>query len=156
MKEIKIKYATIIQLKEVQNLNLNLFEFEEENFNPKYNLNWTSESTNYFKKSIEDNSACTLVAISGEKIVGYLIGWTLSSANWRLVGKRAEIENMFISKKFRNKGIGSKLVDEFLVWAKKNDIKNISVSALSKNKNAINFYKQVGFKNFESKLEINL
>ena len=55
---------------------------------------------------------------------------------------------MFIKEWFRWYGIGKKLVDEFKKYCKLNNIDNIKVTASYKNENAVNFYKNNWFDEF--------
>ncbi len=75
---------------------------------------------------------------------------------YRKKAKCAELENMLIEKKFRNKGLGTKLVRDFINWCKNNKVNYISATASIKNKSAINFYKNLRFKEYGLILEKKL
>ena len=155
---IKIDFAKTEDLKDIQNLNLLLFQKEKEEYDPTFNLNWTfgPEGTDYFSKSLKDNNSCILVARSDKQIIGYLAGKIKMTKNThRTLENQAELENMMILAEYRNKQIGTKLVEKFFQWAKDKGIKNIKVIASSKNEPAINFYKKCGFKDYDHTLEIN-
>lgn len=62
---------------------------------------------------------------------------------------------MFVEEGFRNHEIGSKLVKSFLKWAKKKGVENVRVGALAQNSKALQFYRKLGFKDYEVTLEIN-
>jgi len=70
--------------------------------------------------------------------------------------KYAEIENMFIEKKYRRKGLGAALVKNFINWCKKNKVDYISVSVSAKNEFGLKFYKKSGFKDYTLTLEKKL
>jgi len=74
----------------------------------------------------------------------------------REIKKRAVLDNMFVLREFRNKGVGKKLVREFIEWAKKNNVDNVRVTAFAGNSSVIAFYKEQGFKGYNLTLEINL
>lgn len=155
---IKIDYAKTEDLKDIQNLNLLLFQKEKEEYDLTFNLSWTfsSEGANYFSNAIEDNNSCVLIVRSDKQIVGYLAGKIKITQNThRTLENQAELENMMILAEYRNMQIGTKLVEKFFSWAKDKDIKNIKVTASSKNEKAINFYKKCGFKDYDHTLEIN-
>jgi ribosomal protein S18 acetylase RimI-like enzyme len=156
---ITIREADEKDFRDIQKMNSNLFKFEEKNFSPCYNLKWpvSDVGIKYFKNSIINKNACALVAVVDEKIIGYLIGWIKEKhSSYRLLGTEAELENMFIKKKFRNKGAGSILIERFLTWCKEQEVKNVCVSALAKNMKAMAFYKSIGFEEYEVKFEMSL
>jgi len=62
----------------------------------------------------------------------------------------------YTKKKFRGKGLGSKLTKDFIDWCKKNKVNYISVTASNQNKSALNFYRNSGFKDYELTLEMIL
>lgn len=59
-----------------------------------------------------------------------------------LIYDRCEIEYIAVNEKYRNRGIGSKLIKEL----EKHQIKNISLEVKKSNVNAIEFYKKNDFK----------
>lgn len=151
-----IEVATFEDLNEIQRLNKMLFDYEHNNFDKTFNLEWTfgEIGTKYFSDSITDENACALVAKDGDKIVGYLVGWMKDKDNpCRVFKKQAELENMFISEEYRGKNVGSKLVERFIDWAKKSGAGNIRVATAAKNDKAIAFYRKCGFEDFEAVLE---
>ncbi len=58
--------------------------------------------------------------------------------------------------KFRGKGIGRKLTENFVNWCKKNKVEYITVTAFAKNKQAIDFYRKLGFRDYELDLEMKV
>lgn len=64
------------------------------------------------------------------------------------------MENMIIDKKLRGKGIGTKLTKEFFRWCKDEKVNYISVTASAKNISGIDFYRSLGFKDYNLTLEL--
>lgn len=157
--EVTIEKATSDNLKEIQELNLALFEKEQKEYDPTFNLDWTfgKSGTKYFKESIEDKDACALVAKADGQVVGYLIGWIKKKmGSYRTIKKQAELENMFVFEEFRSQKIGKKLTEQFFKWTKDKSVDNVCVTASAENNKAIEFYRRVGFKDYDHTLEINL
>lgn len=155
----EIRNATMNDLHAIQSMNLQLFEMEKEQYDNTYNLDWTfdEKGIDYFTKSIEDNTACALIATVDHNPIGYLVGWMWKRQNpCRSLSKQAELENMFVMEEYRNQQIGAKLVSTFKTWAKNEGVDNIRVSALAKNEKAIKFYRNCGFEDYEHTLEINI
>ena len=61
-----------------------------------------------------------------------------------LAKKTLYLEDIFISEKFRNKGIGKLLMNELIKIAKKNKCGRMEWCVLDWNENAINFYEKLG------------
>jgi len=84
-----------------------------------------------------------LIVIGKDKrIIGYLIGSILISEHQNY----GYIDDIFILKEFRKKGLGVKLINDFIKKIKKKKVKRIRLGVNIKNKNAIKVYKKLGFK----------
>lgn len=88
-------------------------------------------------------------------ILGYLVA-SFFTSSYQKIGY---IDFLFILNKFRRKGIAKNLVKEFNIILKKKKIKKCKLGVNIKNKTAINFYKDLGFKinhhDMEKKLKWN-
>lgn len=106
--ELLIKKATIDNLKDIQELNHQLFEKEFTDFDNTLNLNWTLSKTGeeYFMEHITDVDNCVFIAIADGAIIGYLAGSLNEENSYRIPFKCAELENMFILDTYRSQGIG--------------------------------------------------
>ena len=157
MGEVKIQKATMKNLKDIQKLNLLLFE-NDKKYDETLNLNWIfgEEGTEYFRDKISKENSCAFIAIIDNEIVGYLVGWITKAGDYRNISQIAELENMFVLEQYRNLGIGTKLCEEFINWCKLKGIKRIKVVASAQNTKAINFYKQNKFSDYDLTLERNL
>lgn len=156
--DIIIRKATIKDLFNVQELNLELFKKEHKEYDPTLNLNWTfgKIGTKYFKERISRRNSCVLVAIVGEQVVGYLCGGLKKAETYRNLPITAELENIFILDGYRSKGMGKKLYREFIKWCRGKHVRKIRVNAFVKNKLAIKFYKVNKFKEYSLNLEADL
>ncbi|MFA5029774.1 MAG: GNAT family N-acetyltransferase [Patescibacteria group bacterium] len=152
----KIKFATLKDFKDIQDLNhrLCLKEYAEfdQTIDKDYSLSDPSEK--YFKKRIR--SGCALVAVLENKVIGYLVGGIVEAEEYRTISKLAEAENMFVLEKFRSLGIGGKLFKEFIKWCRLKKAKRVRVVASAQNFRAIRFYRREGFKDYDLVLERNI
>tara|TARA_B100001971_G_C18229810_1_gene563120 strand:+ start:1280 stop:1768 length:489 start_codon:yes stop_codon:yes gene_type:complete len=80
-----------------------------------------------------------LVAEKGSKIIGVSFYWVRYST-WK--GKILFLEDFVITKKYRMKGIGSKLFEETIKTCQKLDVNGMSWQVLDWNVLAMNFYKK--------------
>ena len=83
------------------------------------------------------------VAETNKDIIGAAIIYDRFST-WK--GKTLHLEDLIITEKMRNKGIGSKLFDKVILYGKKIGAKRISWNVIDWNENAIKFYKSKGAK----------
>ncbi len=154
-KGLEIRRANIKDLNEVLRLNFDLFKKEYKEYDKTLNLRWThTEGKKYYKNRIIHKNGFLEIALFNNTIIGYVCGVIQDRELFRIQAKYAELENMSIDKSFRGKGIGTKLVQNFLNWSKENKVNYISVKASEKNKQAIGFYRNLGFKDHDLILEM--
>lgn len=84
-----------------------------------------------------------LVATLGEKILGYIV--ICYSYSIEIGGRDAFIDELYILETMRDKGIGSKLLEETKTEAKKHEVKALHLEVTKSNTLAKTFYQQNGF-----------
>jgi len=156
--QLAVRKATQKDIKDIQLLNLKLFKKEHKQYDSTLNLEWTFgiHGTKYFKQRINSNNSLVLIASINKTIVGYLIANIRKVPPYRNINNIAEIENMFVEKRYRGNGIGRKMVEEFFAWAKSKGVKFTTVTAFAKNKLALKFYQKLGFIKREITMEKNI
>ena len=94
----------------------------------------------YIKNGFKENPLFKcFVAEKENLIVGIaLIYYRFST--WK--GKTIHIEDLIVTKNFRNKGIGNLLFERVINYANEMKVKRVSWEVLDWNKNAIDFYKK--------------
>ena len=90
------------------------------------------------KKIIRERKRLTYCLILKNKLEG------ICSA--KIDNNSAIIDVVYLNKKYKNKGIGKKMMSDLIDNIFKKRIKKIYVSVLSSNLKAIRFYKKIGFK----------
>ena len=98
----------------------------------------------YIKNGFKKNPLFKcFVAEKENLIVGIaLIYYRFST--WK--GKTIHIEDLIVTKNFRNKGIGNLLFERVINYANEMKVKRVSWEVLDWNTNAIDFYKKKGAK----------
>lgn len=146
MDNLIIRKATLNDLNNIQELNNKLFDLEIDNYDDTLVKNWpiSKEGKIYFEDLITNHFV--IVAQINNEIIGYLAGSINEKGSYENV-RYAEINNMYISDKYRGLSIGEKLINNFKSYCILNGINNLIVTASYKNNNAINFYKKMGLKN---------
>lgn len=153
--DIEIKKADMSNLKDIQELNHQLFELEFDKFNPALRVGWSFEEQgeSYFVSMLTNE--LVYIAVAQDKIVGYLAGRINVQGSY-VTKTLAEIDNMFVLEAYRRYGIGSKLINAFKQYCLQHDIEELKVTASSKNVDAIDFYRKNGFEDFEITLKTSL
>ena len=95
-------------------------------------------SENFLKKLSQNYPQGFVVAEENEKIIGYTIG--------RPKNGQAEIVSLAVDLGWREKGIGTVLTKFLIDRFQKEGIKKVFLYVRTKNKGAISFYQDLGFK----------
>jgi ribosomal protein S18 acetylase RimI-like enzyme len=125
---------------------------------------WIDETKRLFnydvlKNRIESGAGkIFLVENKKSKIIGYCITRIYEITNHPVFKdtNTLDIEDFFIVKKYRRKGIGKKLFKEVIKYGKEKKIKFIELDVWDFNQNAKLFYKHLGMKTKLQRLELNI
>lgn len=147
-----IRLARPDELKIVQDLNHELF-VSDNRHHGDLNLNWPYEADGekYFRELIAGEHGVVFVAELDGVVVGYVAG-DMRRPHTGYYGRRAELENMFVTEAMRSHGIGGKLVEAFFGWCREQGADHVMVSAFSPNTRAIAFYEKQGFEPYVDQL----
>lgn len=144
--DITIRRATTDDIETIQQLGFELLDFERKNWDPSFDAKWpfSEEGKKKYLAAIENKY--TIIAEKDGKPVGYLIGKIIDiSPDSARPIKQAYLENIYVSESLRGANIGSEIFANFKDYCKSEGVSRINVSVLSDNKNAVEFYKNVGF-----------
>lgn len=137
-----------------------LLKEEFRKFDRTLNLNYaySNRAKKYFQERIVKRNGFIGVVEYDKRIIGYLCGGisVQSPYLYRKKAKRAELENMLIDKRFRGRKLGTKLLKDFVKRCKKNKVDYISVCASAGNEKSLNFYRKLGFKDYDIILEMEI
>ena len=104
--------------------------------------NSVEQQRDWLQKILDNNRETLLVAEQNSKVVGWIV---FQSPNRNRLAHTGSF-GMMIQKEYRSLGIGKRLINELLDWAKKNPfIEKVSLGVLSTNHRAIALYKSMGF-----------
>jgi GNAT superfamily N-acetyltransferase len=102
------------------------------------------EGRSYFADLLADAGSVGFLATRDGTTVGYLVGRVAQPTSLRPV-RVAHLESMYVDEPFRSTGVGGRLVERFLDWARANQASRAAVSAFAANHRAIAFYQRNGF-----------
>ncbi|MDO8503547.1 MAG: GNAT family N-acetyltransferase [bacterium] len=155
LKDPIIRKAAINDLKDILRLNHELFLEEDREFDQTQDIKWTlgKKGKKFFRDVIiKKDNFCEVIG-NKNKIIGYLNGGMAKKILWRKEARYAYLGSIFIEKKFRQAGLGTQLVENFINWCRKNRVDYLSVTAFAQNNFGIKFYKKFGFKDYDLTLQ---
>ena len=95
-------------------------------------------------KGFDKNNERVLVAVYNGKVVGYLHAQIYKTLYFE---ELINFLGLAVSKEYRNKNVGTRLVNEIENWAKENGIKKVRVNSGFSRKEAHEFYRSLGYHN---------
>lgn len=101
------------------------------------------EREEMFRKALENKDYLCLVAEINEKVVGFIDMWAFPDVSHGAY--LAQIQNFVVTEKMRGKGIGTKLVEEVILFFRNKKYHELHVWTEKKNRGAIQLYKRLGF-----------
>lgn len=154
---VLIRKGNIKDLAIIQKLNQELFDFELP-WHSTYNRDWPYQERGiqFFTDRLNEKDGIIFIAFENDRPIGYLCGGWLRSYTFRKEELFSQLDNMFIQQGFRNKGVGKKLLNEFIKWSKEKGVSIIRVDAVYENINALEFYRKNKFKDHSIILELNI
>jgi GNAT superfamily N-acetyltransferase len=152
---INIRETRTDEVEKLQFLDDEVFLHDVE-FDPDLDMTWAKgeKGKTYFTKLVNDPNSYCLIAEDDDKQIGYLVA-SFKDTVYRK-SKCAELQNMGVSPDYQSQGIGSKLIQKCLAWAKSKGYQKMYVSAYFGNTEAIKFYKKNGFSELDLGLEVDL
>ena len=105
----------------------------------------------YFKAELKKKNSAVFIA-EDKKPIGIIIATYFEPLRISRFARKGYVSNLYVQKNYRNKGIGKKLLAMSLKWLKENKVKYISLEIHLENKKALNFYRNLGFRDYTLKL----
>ena len=72
------------------------------------------------------------------------------------IAPRAELVSTLVSSSWRGQGVGSRLVEDFVAWARERGASRLQVEAYIANDGALRFYRRHGFVPLSTQLVMDL
>ena len=147
---VKIRNGRINDKKRVLNIWEEMMEYHITISSIDYEM--VKNAPELFMKFYENNVRSTKkIALVAEvektgKIVGYILGTIHPRPPLFKTTHQAFITDTAVSKNKRNLGVGTKLLAEFITWAKEKGMKYITLNVVPENESGKQFWKKHGFK----------
>jgi len=145
MSDISIRLAAETDLDGVVACVTALFVQDSGTRDPLRDQGWPAgHAVEWCAEMMNAPTALVLAAVDGENVVGHLIGHLMPSSDmW--TGARAELVSMYVDPANRGAGVGSRLVNAFVAWAKDSGAARLTVTAYAANEAALALYRKHGF-----------
>lgn len=150
---IKIIKAEEHHIPAICNLWLEFVRYTED-IQPFFVVNESSKADfekDYLRPRMEPERNLVLVAMDGDRMVGYLHGEVRDVPHF-IHGQIGYIQHLFVTEAYRRRGIGEKLYNEIIKWFRSRDIKMVHLDALVRNKVANSFWRKHGYRDYQKTL----
>lgn len=139
-----IRKATVNDIKAINDLFCEL-DTEAIRSQPEH-FQRGERTSEYLSEIIRDDNSDFLLAVSDDEIVGFSLLFEKETKGLSLLVpcKYAYLQDFIVIEKYRNKGIGSKLLIESKQWAKDHSMEYLRLSVLPDNKDGQRFYVRHG------------
>ena len=152
---MEIRTASMKDVDAIIKLSSQLCINEHKFYDNTVDKNFPKKYQEKLKENLRNGFGLAIVAVVMGHIEGYLIGSISETEEYRTIDNIAKIDSMFVKPNMRNQGVGEKLVNHFLQWAKLN-VKRAKVVISAKNNRGIKFYKKAGFSDHKIVLELKI
>ncbi len=144
--EIPVRRAVQGDMRAIVGLSAVLFREDAGGRDPSVNLDWPREEGHgHFADLVAGEASVCLLAEVGGGVVVYLAARVREGTGPRPV-RVAELESICVRENQRSRGVGTKLVEEFIGWAGSRGAARLSVTAYAANERAIRFCERFGFR----------
>ena len=124
----------------------------------KYDKNLRNDYiiTNYFEDKYQNEDNILLIAKQDENVIGYAYCKINELPGGPIISKVTLLDGIFVEEKYRKQKIATKLINECKNWSTKIGATYFEIKVAKENINALKLYEQIGFKDFEHKMRIQL
>ena len=121
---------------------------------PEYfNKTSKNEHLRIIKNMMNDKDACILVAKDEVNVIGFACLYVKKNEREGYkVNRVGYIYNLGVDEKYRRKGVGKKLLEKAIDYFKNNECEAVDLNVFMFNKEALEFYKSLGF----DEIDVNL
>ncbi|MCX6771310.1 MAG: GNAT family N-acetyltransferase [Candidatus Micrarchaeota archaeon] len=106
----------------------------------------------YLAKRLKARNALVLVATKKDRVVGHAVANLMGVFAVFVIDKEAYVEELFVERPYRRKGIGTKLLAAVQAWAKRKGVRQLSIMTNTENTRARGVYTNFRMKEFLVKL----
>jgi ribosomal protein S18 acetylase RimI-like enzyme len=98
-----------------------------------------------FETFVRSRNKKALVGEKNGKVIGVLLGSIQRRHPFMRIRYQAYIDEIVVVEKERNKGVGTKLTENFIEWVRERNVPHIALFVFPENEPALKLYKKFGF-----------
>jgi len=99
----------------------------------------------YLRPAMATENSLVLVALDGERVVGYSYSFIVDPHKLNKREKYGNIHDMLITAEYRRKGIATRMFSGITNWFHSNNINRIELDVMTRNQAASSFWEKLGF-----------
>jgi ribosomal protein S18 acetylase RimI-like enzyme len=127
---------------------LNSFEYIFAQDFHKLDTNSNKKFVEYFRRHMRKRSSMILVAEYNGKPIGYLAAKIQKRSSIYKLNRVVELLDIFVCTEHRKSGVGTRMINFAIRQYSRRGFSHVVLFVLSKNKNALRFYRSLGFREF--------
>ena len=140
--EVNIREAVKGDALRLNEMLSDLIKYEGTKYDP--NTNPETKIKDFFERKIGTLGNYIFLAEADKKVVGFICA--SSNMNGIKLNLETKINFLFIDEEYRRKGIGTKLLEYYLKYAKEHGVKYVAINHYVDNIESESLYKKFGFK----------
>jgi GNAT superfamily N-acetyltransferase len=106
----------------------------------------------YLRPVMEAENSLVLVALDGDRVVGYSYSLIVGPFNLVKREKYGIIHDMFITPQYRGMGVAKMLFNEIIKWFNSNGVNRVELDVMTRNPMATTFWEKLGFRDLNRTL----
>jgi diamine N-acetyltransferase len=114
------------------------------------------EHHRYLEERLQDLDAAVFVAEDQGDLAGIAVTVIREAPPLLHPNRFVLLENLAVATKFRRTGVGRKLVDAAILWARARDMRELDLNVYEFNHSAIRFYEAIGFRTVSRRMKRTL
>ena len=115
-----------------------------------------AEHTRYLEERFQDPDAAVFVAEYRGALAGIAVTVIREAPPFLNPSRFVLLENLAVATKCRRTGVGRKLVDAAVLWARARDMQELDLNVYEFNDSAIRFYEAIGFRTVSRRMKRTL
>ncbi len=144
---MEIREATMDDFEQLFKLKLESKEDERKHNKTLLPIEKVKENyRDYLERDIKGEWRAVFIAIEDNRPIGMIIGRIYRSLRVTGYERRGSIGNLYVTEKYRKKGVAKKLLEALTQWFRSREATGLTLTVYKSNRSLIDMYKKFSFK----------